>query len=400
MENREYPKGTREVAQRILRAAQKGEKVIIFGDADLDGIASVVILQELFELLNPLYCQNKNIKVYFPDREEEGHGLSNHALDFFVDEMPALFFTVDCGIANIKEFKRAKKMGFETIIIDHHPPLEKVAKPDLLIDPKQQGETYPFTDFAAVGLVYKVAECVLSETNHPEYVKEKLLELAALATLSDMMPLKEDNREIVNRGINALLTTQRPGLLALIELGDVDLETDVDIFQRVIAPLNSAKLKNNIAESYLLLTETSLKEAKILARHLIKQNKEKKAIIQQSTDDLVQKIEREKKESVMIFEVSDYWPVPALGVIASKLLRLYKKPIFLFKKGEQESICSARLPYDLNGVDALIKCKKFLKTYGGHAPACGCRLENKNLAKLEKCLSSYLKKQIKKEDNG
>ncbi|MBU1046062.1 DHH family phosphoesterase [Patescibacteria group bacterium] len=394
MKNSEYPKGTQEVAQRVLRAAEKGEKVIIFGDADLDGIASVVVLQELFELLNPLYSQNKNIKVYFPNREEEGHGISAQVLHLFAKEAPVLFFAVDCGIANVKEIKKAKKMGFETVIIDHHPPLEKVAKPDFLIDPKQQGETYPFTDFAAVGLVYKVAEWALSKTNHPEYAKEKLLELTALATLSDLMPLKDDNRELVDRGINALLTTQRPGLLALIELGEVDLQTDVDIFQKIIAPLNSAKLKDNIAESYLLLRETSLKEAKALAQRLIKQNREKKAIIQQTLEELIQKIEKEKKESLMIFEISDYWPVPALGVIASKLVQLYKKPIFLFKKGEQESVCSARLPYDLDGVDALIKCKKFLETYGGHAPACGCRVKNINLPKLEKCLEKYFSKRL------
>jgi len=264
MEKSQYPKGTKEVAQRILRAAQKGERAIIFGDADLDGIASSVILQELFELLNPLYSQNRDIKVYFPNREEEGHGISDRAVDLFAKEIPALFLAVDCGIANVNEIKRARKKGFETIVIDHHPPLEKVAKPDFLIDPKQKGETYPFTDFAAVGLVYKVAEYALSQTNYPEYAKEKLLELTALATLSDLMPLKEDNRELVDKGINALMTTQRPGLLALIELGEVDLQIDVDIFQKIIAPLNSAKLIDNIAESYLLLRETSLKEAKKL----------------------------------------------------------------------------------------------------------------------------------------
>jgi len=264
-----------------------------------------------------------------------------------------------------------------------------------LIDPKQKGETYPFTDFAAVGLVYKVAEYALSQTNYPEYAKEKLLERTALATLSDLMPLKEDNRELVDKGINALMTTQRPGLLALIELGEVDLQIDVDIFQKIIAPLNSAKLIDNIAESYLLLRETSLKEAKKLAQRLIRQNREKKAIVQQTLDELVNKIEKEKKESLMVFEVSDYWPVPALGVIASKLVHLYKKPIFLFKRGEQESVCSARLPQDLDGVEALIKCKRFLKTYGGHAPACGCRVKNKNLPKLEKCLETYFKKQIR-----
>jgi len=387
-----YPKGTKEVSQRILKAAQKGEKVIIFGDADLDGIASVVILRELFELLNPLYVQKKNLKVYFPDREEDGYGISETALNFFADELPALLFSVDCGITNFEEIKVAKKMGFETIIIDHHQPIGKLPKADYLIDPKQKTETYPFKDFAAAGLVYKVAQCALSQTKHPELAQEKLLELTALATLSDQMPLKEDNREIVDRGMNALLATQREGLLALIELGEADVQTDTHVFQKIIGPLNSARLREHVAESYLLLIERSPKQAKILAQKLIRQNRQKKALISTTIEELCQKIDKMQEDSTVIFEVSEYWPVPALGVIASKLLNIYKKPIFLFKKGDKESVGSARLPKEVDGVVAMTYCKKLLEVYGGHAPACGCRLKNKNLTKFKTCLEKYFSK--------
>jgi single-stranded-DNA-specific exonuclease len=397
MINVSYPKGTKEVAKRVLEAAAKAEKVIIFGDADLDGIASVVILKELFELLNPLYAQKKNLKVYFPDREEEGYGISKTALDFFADEAPALFFSVDCGITNFEEVKIAKKMGFEVIIIDHHQLLGKLPKADIIIDPKQKNETYPFKDFAAAGLVYKVAQAALSQTEHPKIVQEKLLELAGLATLSDQMPLKEDNRELVDKGMNALLTTQREGLLALIELGEADVQTDIDIFQRIIAPLNSAKLRDHIAGTYLLLTETSPKKAKALAQKLIKQNRQKRELISGTVRELSEKIDQEETDSLVIFKVSEYWPVPALGVIASKLLHIYKKPIFLFKQGEKESVGSARLPKEVDGVAAMTSCKKLLEVYGGHAPACGCRLKNKNLTKFKKCLEKYFSKKICKK---
>ncbi len=392
-----YPKGTEEIAARILKAAKKGEKVIIFGDTDLDGIASVVILKELFELLNPLYVQKKNISVYFPDREEEGYGISKTALDFFADQAPALFFSVDCGITNFEEVKIAKKMGFEVIIIDHHQLLGKLPKADFIIDPKQKNETYPFQDFAAAGLVYKVAQATLSQTNLPELVQEKLVELAALATLSDQMPLKEDNRELVDKGMNSLLTTQRQGLLALIELGEADLQVDFHVFEKIIAPLNSSQLREHIAESYLLLTETSLKKTKALAQKLIKHRKQKKEMILVTMEELCQKIDKEKDDSILIFKASSYWPVPALGVIASKLLNVYKKPIFLFKKGEKESVGSARLPKEIDGVAAMTSCKKLLELYGGHAPACGCRLENKNLDKFKKCLEKYFSKNLCKK---
>jgi len=397
MINDSYPKGTKEIAKRILKAAEKGEKVIIFGDTDLDGIASVVILKELFELLNPLYVQKKNISVYFPDREKEGYGISEVALDFFADEVPALFFSVDCGITNFKEVEIAKKMGFEVIIIDHHQLLGKLPKADLIVDPKQKNETYPFQDFAAAGLVYKVAQATLSQTNLPESVQEKLVELAALATLSDQMPLKEDNREIVDKGMNLLRTTQRQGLLALIELGEADVQVDFHIFQKIIAPLNSSQLREHVAESFFLLTETSPKKTKAIAQKLIKHYKQKKEMILVTMEELCQKIDKEKNHSILIFKASKYWPVPSLGSIASRLLNIYKKPVFLFKQGDKESVGSARLPKEIDGVVAMASCKKLLEVYGGHAPACGCRLKNENLPKFKKCLEKYFSKKVCKK---
>jgi len=392
-----YPKGTKEIAKRILKAAEKGEKIIIFGDNDLDGVASVVILKELFELLNPLYIQKKNISVYFPDREKEGYGISKKALDFFADQSPALFFSVDCGITNFEEVEIAKKMGFEVIIIDHHQLLGKLPKADFIIDPKQKNETYPFQDFAAAGLVYKVAQATLSQTDIPKSVQEKLVEIAALATLSDQMPLKEDNREIVDQGMNSLLTTQREGLLALIELGDADIQIDFHVFQKIIAPLNSSQLREHIAESFILLTETSPRKTKVLARRLIKHYKQKRETVLITVEELCQKIDKGKNNSILVFEASKYWPVPSLGSIASRLLNVYKRPIFLFKQGDKESVGSARLPKKIDGVAAMASCKKILEVYGGHAPACGCRLKNKNLLKFKKCLEKYFSENLCKE---
>ena len=237
----------------------------------------------------------------------------------------------------------------------------------------------------------------MTQTKHPKVIREKLLELAALATLSDQMPLEEDNRELVDRGINALLSTQRKGLIALIELGEADVQTDVDVFHRIIAPLNSSKLRDHISTSYLLLIETSPKKARSLAQQLIKQNRQKRELIAESVRELIEKIDKREDGSLVIFEVNGYWPVPALGVIASKLLHVYKKPIFLFKQGEKESVGSARLPKKVDGVIAMTSCKKLLEEYGGHAPARGCRLQNKNLTKFKKCLEKYFSKKICKK---
>ena len=339
------PIGINAAAKRIIKAAKKQEKIIIFGDSDLDGVASVVILKELFEALNPLYS---DIKIYFPNRELEGHGLSLQALEKYKDLTPALLFIVDCGSASGKEITKAKKMGYEVIVIDHHPLTGRAPKPHIFVNAWQKKDSYPFKQFAAAGLVYLVAQKVLSKTKHP--INEKLLEITALATLSDMMPLKEDNKELVNVGLDALLTTKRLGIKALIELGDLDLENELDIFGGIIAPLNSAKLYNNLMESYELLVCEDFKKAKSLANRLIKQNKAKKELVFQAVGEIGERI---KDKDSIIFESSEYWPAATLGVIASKLVQKFKKPCFIFRMVGDEVVGSARMPKDVDGVDAL-----------------------------------------------
>ena len=391
MNKNQYLKGIIEVAERTIRAAKNSEPVVIFGDSDLDGIASVVILQELFEFLNPLYGK-ENLSVYFPNIEIEGYGLSFSALEFLKDRAPALLFILDAGISNFEEIKKAKKMGFEVIVIDHHKILKKLPKADIIIDPLQKQESYPFKNFAAAGLVYKLAQKVLEEKKHPDFLENRLLELAALATIADMMPLEEDNEEIVDQGLEALASTQRTGILALIQLNDIDINSEQDITQKIIAPLNTFKIKNHIAESYFLLTESSFPKAKKLAQKLIRQTKEKKQAINMFVSELREEIEKKDKKKAVIFKYSKAWNAIHLGTIASKILKIFKKPVFVCKqRARDDCVCSARLPKPLDGVKAMEACKKYLLIYGGHAPACGCRVKAKDLDKFGKCLEKYFK---------
>jgi single-stranded-DNA-specific exonuclease len=376
------PIGVKEAAKRIIKAAKNQEKIIIFGDSDLDGVASVIVLKETFELLNPLYT---NIDTYFPNRELEGHGLSLEVLEKYKDETPALLFIVDCGTANGKEITKAKKMGYEVIVIDHHRLNGRAPKPSIFVNTWQNGDEYPLKEFAAAGLVYMVAREVLNKTGHPG--KEKLLEIVALATLSDMMPLKLDNEQLVNDGLNALINSKRHGIRALVELGDADLENDLDIYGKIIAPLNSAKIYDHTMESFELLIAEDYKKAKTLAGKLIKQNRAKKEYVFQAVKEITEKV----GDEIMIFETNEYWPAATLGVIASKLVQKHKRPTFIFRLVDDIAVGSARLPKNINGVEALKSCKDLLEAYGGHAPACGCRLKVKNLPKLEKCLNKYFK---------
>ena len=199
------------VAERIKRAIRKREKIVLFGDADPDGISSVIILKESTKNLG-----GEVSTIYFPNREIEGYGLNEDALKFLQKEAPALLFLLDCGIGNFNEIEKAKEMNFEVIVIDHHEILGKLPKASIIVDPKQEGDNYPFKALATAGILYKLSEILLAKSAS-QALRESFLELVAIATLADMMPKEEDNKIFIEKGLRALENTFRPGLRVFLE---------------------------------------------------------------------------------------------------------------------------------------------------------------------------------------
>jgi len=181
-------------AKRIIKAVKNKERIVIYGDSDLDGAASVIILEETIKNLGGAAAC-----IYFPDRETEGYGLNKKALSFLKKFSPGLLVMVDCGISNFEEIELAEKIGFETVVVDHHEVLEKLPKASIIVDPKQKGDKYPFKLFAAAGIVFKLSQEALGK-KMTESVEQNFLELAALATIADMMPQKADNLDITEKG--------------------------------------------------------------------------------------------------------------------------------------------------------------------------------------------------------
>jgi single-stranded-DNA-specific exonuclease len=379
------------VAQRIIKATKNKEKILVYGDADLDGIASVVILKEILEILNPDYNKKEFCYIYFSDREREGYGITESLIDFCSETKPDLIFALDCGISNFNQVDKLRKMGIEVVIIDHHKILERLPKANLIIDPKQKGDKYPFKDLSTAGLVYYLAKAVFLKAQK-KWSPDAFLELASIATLADQMPLKEDNQKIVREGLLALPYTKREGLRILMELTDFQNQDSTEIFQKIIAPLNSSERVGHLTKTYLVLSETSKEKVRALVKDLIARSLEKREKINQILLEVQEKIEKTSdKSSPVIFEADSSWPIVIIGIVASKIAQQYKKPTFLFKITGEESVGSARLPKGLDGVEAMASCKDLLITYGGHSPACGCRLKTKNLEKFRDCLVKYFK---------
>ena len=376
-------KNLEKAAKRIIKAVKKKERIILYGDADLDGVSSIVILKEAIKNLG-----GEIVAVYFPDRENDGYGINENALNTLKDFAPALFITSDLGIGNFKEIKIAKEMGFEVIIIDHHEILNKLPKASIIIDPKQKGDKYPFKELANVGIVFKLSQILLGK-NFSDSLKNSFLELTALGTIGDMMPVVDDNKIFIEQGLASLKNTFRPGFKAFFELLKRDSE-EKSILPRIVSALNTSEGTDHVNESYLLLISSTIENARELAKNLLEKSQKK----QQRVREIAQEISRRtaQKQDPIVFEGDSLWQLSLLGAAASIICQEYQKPVFLFKKGVEESCGSVRNPKDVDGVDAMKGCADILITFGGHKRASGFRVKNENLEKFKECLIKYFSK--------
>jgi single-stranded-DNA-specific exonuclease len=370
-------------AERIKKAVQNNERIILYGDSDLDGISSVVILGEAIKSLG-----GKINSAFFPDRERDGYGVNLHALDMLKDRTPALFITLDLGIGNVKEIEIANKLGFEVIVVDHHETLSEIPNASIIVDPKQPSDEYSFKGLANVGIAYNLCLELLG----PEIslnLKNSFLELAALGTIADMVPQIEQNQEIIEKGLRSLKNTFRPALRAFL-----DILGDGKVFEgsltKIISALNAAESLEFQNESYELLTCSDMSKCREIAEKLLDKNRYKQQLVRDITQEIERRISKDPDETI-VFEGDPAWRLTMAGSVASIVCSKYNKPTFIFKRGDYESCGSVRNPKGTNSVDAMKSCSDLLITYGGHANASGFRLKNENLEKFKERLTKYFK---------
>jgi len=371
-------KNLKKVSDRILKAIKDKERIILYGDNDLDGATSVIILKESITTLG-----GKVSALYFPDREIEGYGITTKALEKLKQFSPALLIAVDCGIGNFKEIELAKKLGFYVIVVDHHKVLGKLPGADIVVDPKQPEETYPFQDFAAVGIVFRLSK-LLFGNKMSKALETSFLELVALATIADMMPQIGENKFFIEKGTDTVEQSLRPGIRALFEadfLRDHSLHMKVS---KVISILNVRDVKNGLPVAFRILVNSDFEEVKAMIPELLGKTRQRRLDIRNIVDNI--KKEALKSDSPIIFEGNESLDFAIISPIASLLCNYFRKPIFIYKKLETESQGTVRSPSDIDSVVLMEKCKDYVITYGGHAQASGFRLKNENLEKFKNCL--------------
>lgn len=354
---------------RIIKAIEDDEKVIIYGDYDVDGITSITVLKKF------LKERGLDVGHRIPNRLKEGYGLNENAIREIAKEGYKLIITVDCGISGNNEIDLAYSLGMEVIVTDHHEPLEILPKALAIIDCKRKDNKYPFKSLAGVGVVFKLIQAISMKLKLEEKEYLKYLDLVSIGTISDIVPLIDENRVIAKLGLKLAEVTKIPGLKSLlISAGYKEVNSNTVSFG--IAPRINACGRMGYEEDALKLFLTeNLVEAGKITENLNKYNKERQEIEKRIFEEAIEKIETGNlKEKHVIVVGSENWHHGVIGIVASKITDLYFKPsILICFEGEHGNGSGRSIPgFDLH--DALCKSSDYLEKYGGHEMAVGLSL--------------------------
>ncbi len=371
----------RRACERLWRAIETGEKVVIHGDYDADGITGSVVLMTTLRAAARSLGKDPNLfSSYLPHREKEGYGVRPATVEQLAKDSATLMITVDCGIGCAAEIALAKERGMDTIVVDHHQLPERLPE-CIIIHPWVPGETYPYKYLAAVGVSFKVACAFIrfaaerGVSFEPGFEKW-LLDLVAIATVTDVMPLIGENRTLEKYGLVVLNKTRRPGLKKLIEAAGLELGTlDTTSVGFYLGPrINAASRMEHARHAFDALMAETDEEATERAATLNKLNADRQRYTEEiMTAARVKVAEAGKKKIYCI--VGDGWAAGIVGLVAGKLVSELGAPVFVFGKDGDRIVGSGRSIPDFNVVSAMERAKTHLARFGGHPQACGLTIE-------------------------
>ncbi|MFH1395000.1 MAG: single-stranded-DNA-specific exonuclease RecJ [Candidatus Omnitrophota bacterium] len=369
--------------KRIKKAVETKEKILIYGDYDVDGLTSAALLSEILGYMGAKY------ETFIPNRLEEGYGLDVNAVKQFAAKGISLIITVDCGINSVDEIECANSFGIEVIVTDHHEIRGERPDAYAMINPHQSDCDYPFEQLAGVGVVYKLARALMEGK---EDAVDKHLDLVALGTVADIVPLIGENRVLAKNGLKCLRRTRKPGLQALMDVAGVDPEKLG--FRHIgfaLAPRINAMGRIGSAEIALeLLMCRDPDRACYLAKVLDKENKNRQNIEKKVLEHALKKTETEldlQKEKIIVL-AEENWHVGVIGIVASRLTEEYKRPAILISLDGDKGKGSGRGVKGFNLFEAVSRAGDHLINFGGHKAACGIRIERDKVDMFRQSLNS------------
>lgn len=371
--------------ERIFRAIAGGERITIHGDYDADGVCGSAVLSDT------LNAFGATVDVYLPHRETEGYGLNPNTVGIVKERGTTLIITTDCGISNRESVEKANALGIDVIITDHHHVPDSVPPAFAILNPKNTKDTYPFPELAGSAVAYKLAVALLHTRqgktscakaceqyfqNIPmpkEGFEKWLLDIVAISTVTDCMPLVGENRTIVKYGLIVLSKTRRVGIQEMFKTMRADLESaDTYTIGFQIGPrLNAAGRLDHSSSAYRLLATQSQEEARELSAQLEKTNSERQKIAEHVYQEALAEIEKTGTDHTVLIAHGTTWPVGVVGLVAGKIAQKYYRPTFVFTENQGKIIGSGRSVSEFNEIEALSTMPELFAAFGGHAQACG-----------------------------
>lgn len=386
--------GMDDAVDRILRAAEAGERIRVHGDYDVDGVSAAALLVRVLRLLGA------DADARIPHRTTDGYGLSMEAVEQSDNDNIALIITVDCGISTFPEVERAKELGLDVIVTDHHMPGDKVPDAVAVLNPHQDDCSYPYTDLCGVGIAYKLA-CALSPPGTEPSLLE-YLDLVALGTTADVVPLTGENRIFVKYGLPQLARTRWPGLKALIDrvgLKGHQVSASEAVFS--LAPrINAAGRMGDARDAFDLLFTDEPFEGAELAMRLDTYNKERRLADRSTLQSAQELLDAggglEDRRSLVL--CAEDWHPGVIGIVASRLVERYHMPTVLVAMDGDEGRGSARSIEGFDLYSALVKCAEHLEEFGGHPRAAGLCINRKNIEQFSRAFDEIARNNLPERD--
>ena len=375
----------------IRRAIEQGKKIAVFGDYDVDGVTSTCVMTRVLRSLGA------DVRHYIPDRLSEGYGLSMGAMDRLAQDGIGLIVTVDSGVSAFEEIARARELGMEVVVTDHHECREELPDANAVVNPKRADSIYPFAELAGVGVAFKLASALAGD-GQQRAVLEQYADLVALGTVADVMPLVGENRIIVAAGLRRMTETQNVGLSMLLhESGQQGKRLTASTISFILAPrINAAgRLGHADMAAELFLTDDP-RRAQTLAMALCEQNKQRQATENQILEQALQKLRREYDplEDQVIVLAGEGWHHGVIGIVSSRICDRYACPTVLIALEDGIGKGSGRSVKGFNLYEALCDSAPLLERFGGHELAAGLTIREENIQQFRENMEAWAREHV------
>ena len=375
--------------ERLERALATNERILVYGDYDVDGTTSVALMATYLE------TKTDQIATYIPDRFEEGYGVSYKGIDYAIDNDFTLIVALDCGVKAVDKVQYAKDKGVDFIICDHHRPGDKLPQAVAVLDPKRADCTYPFKELCGCGVGFKLIHAL--GHNQGESLKDFLpyLDLVATAIGADIVPIVGENRILAYHGVRVMNASPRPGFQALIKNIKKTTLTIADVVFVIAPRINAAGRMKHGNYAVSLLKESNITQAELVAQEIESFNTTRRALDQNITKEALAQIEELNEtecSSTVVYDSS--WNKGVIGIVASRLIETYYRPTLVFTKSGDLLTASARSVRGFDVYEALQNCSKYIEQFGGHKYAAGLSIKEENYRAFKQAFENEVDKTL------